>query len=107
LISAREAGAAGIVVVNYEDQLVNPSAAAGDVLQAGDLSDVVIVVLTRVDGKRVVDLADSIIDSEGQLMVMVDTETSEGATTQKETGETVHRILYLNGYPLLNTKLLV
>jgi mannosidase alpha-like ER degradation enhancer 1 len=107
LTSAREAGAAGVVVVNHEDQLVNPSAAASDVLQAGDLSDVAIVVLTRADGKRVVDLADSIVDAEGQLMVMVDTEMSEGATTPKETGEPVNRILYLNGYPLLNTKLLV
>jgi mannosidase alpha-like ER degradation enhancer 1 len=107
LTSAREAGAAGVVVVNHEDQLVNPSAAVGDVLQAGDLSGVAIVVLTRADGKRVVDLADSIVDAEGQLMVMVDTETSERATTQRETGETLNRILYLNGYPLLNTKLLV
>ena len=108
LARAREAGAAGVVVINYDDQSVNPSAAADEVLRAGDFSDVAIVVLSRADGKRVADLADSIGDGEGQLMVMVDTGTSEGVTTaQKESGETSSRILYLNGHPLLNTKLLV
>jgi ER degradation enhancer, mannosidase alpha-like 1 len=100
LIHARSAGAAGVVVISHENFGVNPTASEEELAAAGDLSDVAIVVLTAPDGQKVTALMDLAVAT-GQLMVALDKGNSPAETHGPE------RVLYLNGHPLLNTRLLV
>jgi len=112
---AYEAGASGVVVMGDEDFAINPSAGDEELEAIGDsLQDVVIVVLKQSDGKRVSTMMD-VTESQrlGQVMLVLDTgsRTTPFPRREKETKQTapgdVNRVLYLNGHPLINTRLMV
>ncbi|KAK0191006.1 alpha mannosidase-like protein [Armillaria mellea] len=98
LLMARSAGAAGVLVVSDEDVALNPTANADEVLAAGGIDDVAIAVLPRQAGNYI-----------DEMMGMVE---SRGIGRNEEEVQDVeeqpsNRILYINGHPLLNTRLLV
>lgn len=135
LLEARNAGAAGVIVISNEDLAINPTANADDVMAAGDTSDVGLLLLPRIAGKVLTELMDTIENlGSGQVMVAIHRDliataesTSKGVTQtdstreadkEKESGagdnaeernqdSTNPRILYINGHPLINTRLLV
>jgi ER degradation enhancer, mannosidase alpha-like 1 len=109
LIMAQATGAIGIIVISDEDVGVNPSAEDEELAVAGDLRDVAILLLTSTDGQAVIDLMDlAETDGTGQLRMVLQQPHSlpegDGENARKEN---INRVLYLNGYPLLNTQLLV
>jgi len=109
LVEARNAGASGVVVVSDEDTAINPTADAGELVEAGNLDDVAIVILPRTAGQLVEQLLDT-TQGIGQVMLSLEHEHQSAIT---DAGEVDHvplkndRVLYLNGHPLLNTRLLV
>ena len=107
LLHARAAGAAGVFVISDEDFGINPSAEEDELLLAGDLNDVAILVLTNFDGQLVNDMMDSAeSDGIGKLRVTLQNRSLGEDMGSADKGDT-NRVLYLNGHPLLNTKLLV
>ncbi|KAJ3723053.1 alpha mannosidase-like protein [Lentinula raphanica] len=117
LVEARDAGAAGVLVMNDEDTIINPTASSEDLEAAGDISEVAIIVLPSSDAQMVEELMDQ-AQGVGQVMLSlehhhqsgVDADMDEGpdpGEEQRETKNDSPRILYLNGHPLFNTRLLV
>lgn len=118
LAKAKAAGASGIILISNEELPINPSASAAEIATAGNLEDVVMVVINRSAGDLVLSMLDSIGDGEmGQLMLTVDPEGQSVVTevhpgterTGKESEAHLdpNRVLYINGHALLNTRLLV
>ncbi|KAF9452475.1 glycoside hydrolase family 47 protein [Macrolepiota fuliginosa MF-IS2] len=130
LLQARNAGAAGVIVIGDEDLPINPTASADEVSISGDLSDVGLLLLPKTTGKVLTELMETFENvGTGQVMVAIHrdplttAETASRATVREpekdeswsgEEGEekkdqeaTNPRILYINGHPLLNTRLLV
>lgn len=109
LVYARDAGASGVIVVSDEDSPINPSASAAEIAAAGDISDVALVLLPYTVGKSVTAMVDAAgMFGYGHVMFAVDTEAqawTEGVIdpTPGEVGQ----ILYINGHPLLNTRLII
>ncbi|KAL6299103.1 alpha-mannosidase [Sparassis latifolia] len=104
LVLAKAAGASGVVVLNDEDSNINPSTGQSELELVGDaVDDAVIVVLRQSVAKVVTDLMDA-TDGYGQLMVAIE---PEGQFVTESTSRDPNRVLYLNGHPLLNTRLLV
>lgn len=114
LVEARNAGAAGVLVLSDENTAINPTANSEDLEAAGDISQVAIIVLPRTAGQSVEHLLDT-TQGIGQVMLSLEHEHQPGvdaeADESPEQGEgskkDPNRILYLNGHPLLNTRLLV
>ncbi|KAF9055160.1 alpha mannosidase-like protein [Hymenopellis radicata] len=110
LLMGKDAGAAAVLVVSDEDVGINPTANLDEVTEAGNVADVVLLVLTREAGNIVEEMF-SLAEKQGlgQLMVSLDPEgRAETAESIQETDTAkAARILYLNGHPLLNTRLLV
>ncbi|KAF5393914.1 hypothetical protein D9757_000102 [Collybiopsis confluens] len=122
LIAARDAGAAGVIVVSDEDTAINPTANPEELEAAGDLSEVAIIVLPRSSGELVENLLDN-AESIGQVMLSlehehqstVDTGTEsepkqaqgKSAVDKESLKHDATRVLYLNGHPLFNSRLLV
>lgn len=119
---AQLAGASGVVVLTDEDLPINPGADDDELDAIGDtLDDVVITVLRRADSKELnamLDLAET--HGLGQPMVVLestgDAQPAGWGSTTKEvptptssstTAPNSNRVLYLNGHPLLNTRLMV
>ncbi|TFK43613.1 alpha mannosidase-like protein [Crucibulum laeve] len=123
LLEAKAASAAGVVVISNESGAINPTANMDEVTAAGDLSGVGIVLITRDSGEALVRLLDQAeAHGAGRIMVMVNpgphssldnTDTGHVPTEkdsrkeEKEKDPNSNRILYINGHPLLNTRLLV
>ncbi|KAF9006459.1 alpha mannosidase-like protein [Cyathus striatus] len=116
LLQARAAGAAGALVISNDNSALNPTANPDEVTQAGDLSDSGIVVLTKLAGATIVKLLDYAERSPtSQLAVTVNPghhldNVVKRPASQEQREERVKdpsRILYINGHPLLNTRLLV
>jgi mannosidase alpha-like ER degradation enhancer 1 len=119
LAHAAGAGASGVIVVNTDDQGVNPSAEREDVAKAGGaIEGAVLVVVPRSAGEeilKVVEVAGRYGGGGGGVMVEVVREEKgeEGAVAaaaakrRRRQSVEENRILYLNGHPLLNTRLLV
>ncbi|KAH8118447.1 alpha-mannosidase [Phellopilus nigrolimitatus] len=125
LSHAARAGAAGVVVISDTDTPLNPSADAAEMEEfAGDtLEHAVLVVVTRTAGEEVEKLMDAATArGSADVLVSVEPEGQAGKTeahsseesVRKEiekrarsTGEHRGKILYLNGHPLLNTRILV
>ncbi|KAG1755785.1 glycoside hydrolase family 47 protein [Suillus lakei] len=109
LVYARDAGASGVLVVSDEDAPINPSASAAEIAAAGDISDVVLVLLPSTVGNSVTAMVDAAgMFGYGHVMFAVDAEPqawTEGLIdpTPGEFGQ----ILYINGHPLLNTRLII
>ncbi|KAF8897458.1 alpha mannosidase-like protein [Infundibulicybe gibba] len=112
LLHAKSASAAGIIVISDEDTPINPSANAEEIMAAGDLNDVAIVLLPRQAGEQVEEMMKLAV-GQGMGRVMVELDQVEQEDTASPSPEPVqknsdiHRILYLNGHPLLNTRLLI
>ncbi|KAF7433136.1 alpha mannosidase-like protein [Pleurotus ostreatus] len=115
LLHAKSAGASGVIVISDIESRLNPSADAEDLDQAGDISDVALVVLPPSSG-FVVDQLLKLTESTGMGRLVV-TLVPEGQPAMHDEGhipaelpsrtqQTKKRILYLNGHPLVNTQLL-
>ncbi|KAJ6509896.1 alpha mannosidase-like protein [Mycena vitilis] len=110
LIMARDAGAAGVFVVSNEDVALNPTADPEELEVAGNLGDVGLVVLSPQVGQLVHDMLDSTDERGGQVLLQVDPERLSAPSpdiVHEAEKEKAHKILYLNGHPLLNTRLLI
>jgi len=111
LLRAKEAGAAGVLVISDDDLPLNPTADAADLEAAGDLGDVGLIVLTPETGKLVYDLLWSTAERGGQVMVQLTSppqpDSAEISPKPEGQGVPPPRVLYLNGHPLLNTRLLI
>ncbi|TFK55771.1 alpha-mannosidase [Heliocybe sulcata] len=118
LLHAQAAGASGVVVISDDELPLNPSATQHEIDAAGgSIEEVAIVVLQRSAGQSILDILEyTNVHGLGQLMVAVDPEGSsipvEGQrSTQQERvlrlQDDTTRVLYLNGHPLLNTRLMV
>ncbi|TRM68046.1 glycoside hydrolase family 47 protein [Schizophyllum amplum] len=118
LVRARDAGAIGVLVAGAEDAPVNPTADADELATAGDLSGQVLLTLTRKAGttlKRM--LKDAEERRLGQVMLLLDPDDllaevppldeAENEHQGEESSSQEHRILYLNGHPLMNTRIIV
>ncbi|KAF7352860.1 alpha-1,2-Mannosidase [Mycena venus] len=96
LVLARDAGAAGVLVVSNEDLALNPTADTKELEEVGQL---------------VHDMLDSTEERGGQVVLQVDPERLSApppdVVHEAPKDSKVHKILYLNGHPLLNTRLLI
>ena len=117
LVMAKSAGASGVVIVSDEELGINPSAATAEVAAAGDVSDVALVVLKRSAGQLVTLMLDSTeARGAGYVILVLDPEGYSGTTLRPDetladpqTHNLVNpgRVMYVNGHPLLNTRLVV
>ncbi|KAH7922461.1 glycoside hydrolase family 47 protein [Leucogyrophana mollusca] len=106
LAYARAAGASGVIVINDSDSPLSPSANADDIAAAGDLSDVALVLLTRTEGESVTAILDtSEGHGAGHLMVTIHPEGWPAQTNALPLD--TNRVLYINGHPILNSRLLI
>lgn len=98
------AGAVGAIILTDEVNGINPTASPEEVEEAGDLG--VLLVLTARDS---VSVEDMFRQANGQpVMVAIDWGRRASSSVSKVVEDHNHpRILYLNGHPLLNTRLLV
>ena len=127
LVHARRAGASGVVVISDEDLHINPSAEAADLDGVEELvSDAVAVVLKRSVGEAVAAmLAAAEEKGVGQVLVAVEPDVEDvrplaeqypeestpevdlDVETDENAPRDAIRMLYINGHPLVNTRLLV
>ncbi|KAH0840020.1 hypothetical protein J3R83DRAFT_983 [Lanmaoa asiatica] len=105
LIYARDAGASGVIVVNTDDALINPSATSSEVAAAGELYDVALVLLPHTAGKNIAAMLDaSGLFGYGNVLFSIE---PEGWTGQPKAGGDKHddqdgqmpHVLYINGHP--------
>jgi mannosidase alpha-like ER degradation enhancer 1 len=108
LVFAKKAGAVGVIVVSDEDIHINPSSTEDELQQVGDINDVALVILKQSEAAAVLDMME-IAQSEGLLMVSLDPErwpaTPDKVQQVKDSRES-GKTLFLNGHPLMNTRLL-
>ncbi|KXN83702.1 ER degradation-enhancing alpha-mannosidase-like protein 1 [Leucoagaricus sp. SymC.cos] len=132
LLEARSVGAAGIIVLSNEELAINPTADADEAAAAGDISDIGLVLLPRNTGKVLLELIKTLENlGTGQVMAAIhrdplgtansakrgtsyqepkvkEAEKDEDQGGEDQNQDTINpRILYINGHPLLNTRLLV
>ncbi|CCM05644.1 uncharacterized protein FIBRA_07874 [Fibroporia radiculosa] len=112
LVFAREAGASGVIVLSDEEIYINPTADAPELAEVGEIiKDVVVVVLRRSGGKVVSEMLDAAERLRiARIVVSVQPEAQPTLDHGKDYQDTLkdnHRVLYLNGHPLLNTRLMV
>ena len=113
LTYARDAGASGVIVINTDDTHINPSATSDEIAAAGELHNVALVLLPHTAGKNIAAMLDaSGLFGYGNVLFSID---PEGWSSQPKAGgdgrddqedQTPH-VLYINGHPLLNTRLIV
>ncbi|KAF9482475.1 alpha mannosidase-like protein [Pholiota conissans] len=117
LLQARDALAAGIIIISDEDTGINPTANPDELSQVGDLSGVAVILLPKKTGET---LEQMIIVSEksSTLQIVIalqrklddkgDSESlpRDGQVEDDQTKDP-NRILYINGHPLINTRLWV
>jgi len=101
---ARAASAAGVVVLSNENIAVNPSANADEMEEARNMNDVCLVLLSKTSGDMVKQMMNR-AEREGSQVLMVVEDVPHLVHTPPEKDPS--RILYINGYPLINTRLLV
>ncbi|EIN10701.1 alpha mannosidase-like protein [Punctularia strigosozonata HHB-11173 SS5] len=118
LVHARDAGAAGAVVISDDDFPINPSAGEEDVQAAGaSINEVALVVVTRSTGSLIESMMD-LVDRgvSGQVMLAVEPEPQTATKARDRQAPTrtedvrkrdPQQNLYLNGHPLVNTRLIV
>lgn len=119
---AQLAGASGVVVLTDEELPINPGADDDELDAIGDTLDgVVIIVLRRPDSKELsamLDLAEThalgqpmvVLEATGEAQLAGWGSAAQEVPTPTPTTATVpnsNRVLYLNGHPLLNTRLMV
>ncbi|KAI0321883.1 alpha-mannosidase [Amylostereum chailletii] len=112
---AHRAGASGVVVISDEDLAINPSVEPEELVEIGDtLDDAVMLVLRHSEGQIVSAMLDAAEAQRlGRLVLILEGRHASGSgtaggTMQSRRRETdVHRVLHINGHPLLNTRLIV
>ncbi|KZT74450.1 glycoside hydrolase family 47 protein [Daedalea quercina L-15889] len=123
LVHARRAGASGVIVVSDEETNINPSADKTDLDGLEDLiDDAVVVVLRRSVGEAVSAMLAAAEDRGiGQVLVAIESEAQDvqplvdeylddGARDvemEPDAPREAARMLYINGHPLVNTRLVV
>lgn len=120
LVQAKAANASGVVVISDEDHPITPSADAEALGTVGNaLDDVSMVVIGRLDGDVISTMLDAAeLQGVGQVMMAIASsgfpvpkqeKEGTGGEQKKDGGKESdpHRVLYLNGHPLLNTRLLI
>jgi mannosidase alpha-like ER degradation enhancer 1 len=108
LLHAKAASAAGVLVISDDNLVINPTANLDEVEAAGDLSDVALVLLPQKAGEVLTDMLDHAeqgLLSQVRMVLEDDSEESNAGHIPPE--KDPNRILYINGHPLLNTRLLV
>ncbi|KAJ6614326.1 alpha mannosidase-like protein [Mycena sp. CBHHK59/15] len=107
VLRARAAGAAGVLVISNEDTAINPTADPKELEAAGDISDVGLIVLPTHVGQLVHEMLDSVMLQLDPERLSAAPDSAQISQEDKEREEKVHKILYINGHPLLNTRLLI
>ena len=126
LINGKKAGASGVLVIADEEHGVNPSADQAALRDAGvSLDDVAIVVVGLPDGELILSMMET-AETRGMghaMLAVVPMDEPVGQTEETKSEEPrpeptrdrsdrkaasePARVLYLNGHPLLNTRLMV
>lgn len=123
LLNARDAGAAGVLIVSDEEHGVNPTANADELEQAGDLSEVAAILLPKKVGESFEEMV-ALSETTGTMQIRLALQQSieeefippdDDSSEQDQEEQVVDdqpvkdpaRILYINGHPLINTRLLV
>jgi ER degradation enhancer, mannosidase alpha-like 1 len=107
LIQARDVGAAGVVVISDEDGAINPTANTDEVEAAGDINDIVITLLPHRAGAALEAVMTTAEQAGWEVLMKLETELEDAPQPVSEPKKDPNRILYINGHPLLNTRLLV
>ncbi|PPQ77269.1 hypothetical protein CVT25_010851 [Psilocybe cyanescens] len=116
VINARDASAVGVIIISDEEASINPTANSDELEAAGDLSGVAVVLLPKKAGdafEELLILTESMKST--QIMVALQNQPSLGPDdpgyipieAEEEHPKDPNRILYINGHPLINTRLLV
>lgn len=118
-LNARAAFANAIIIVSNEDFGVNPTANPEELEAAGDISDMVLILFPQKTGEL---FEEMILATEalGMSQIRIAVEPKADATEEddvevnlptkpgkEELERDPSRILYINGHPLINTRLLV
>jgi mannosidase alpha-like ER degradation enhancer 1 len=118
LLQARDALAAGIIIISDEETGINPTANIEELAGVGDLSDVGVILLPKKTGETFEEMI-LVSEKSSTLQIMValqrelddfgDSESSpkHGDEAEEEQTKDPNRILYINGHPLMNTRLLI
>jgi mannosidase alpha-like ER degradation enhancer 1 len=117
LLYARAASASAVIIISDDNLAINPTANPDDLEAAGDLSDAAVILLPKETGEALENMliVTGILGS-AEIRVSVDTKRSEGHGEELERSHSAGkdqgdkettRVLYVNGHPLINTRLLV
>jgi mannosidase alpha-like ER degradation enhancer 1 len=109
LLYARAASASAVIIISDNNLPISPTADADDLEAAGDLSDAAVIVLPKETGEALENMliVTSILGS-AEIRVSVDTKMQRSHSAGKDQGDKgTARVLYVNGHPLINTRLLV
>ncbi|KAG8727947.1 alpha mannosidase-like protein, partial [Ceratobasidium sp. 428] len=106
---AKEAGAAGVIVVSDNNGFINPSVdEAEQKLADSELADVALVVITKAEGRKLSEMLESVEGKATNLMVeVVRQPLLEDEIEKIEKEEEKPRLLYINGKALLNTVIML
>ena len=119
LEEAALAGASGVVTLTDDDNGINPSAAIEDIQNLRtSLDDVAIVTISRPDSMLITAMLDSAeLHGRDVLMTIASAGEASDNTHRPESAVPLderrtkaregNRVLYLNGHPLLNTRLML
>lgn len=108
LVYARDAGASGVIVVSDDDAATNPSASPEEIAAAGDIDDIALVLLPHSVGRSVAAMVGAAgTFGYGHVMVAVEPEAQTIVESVGQTPGEIGQILYINGHPLLNTRLML
>lgn len=113
LLHARDALAAGILIISDEESGINPTANADELIEAGDLSGVAVILLPKKAGQAVEELVlltEKLHSSQIRIALQEPHHSDIEQTSPPEREEEPkdpNRILYINGHPLINTRLLI
>jgi mannosidase alpha-like ER degradation enhancer 1 len=113
LLYARAASASVVIIISDDNRATNPTADADELEAAGDLSGAAVILLPKKTGEALEDMliATSKLGTT-EIRISVDANRSEGhgdelERSHVEKDEETSRVLYINGHPLINTRLLV
>lgn len=120
LLTAKEAGASGVIVINDDDARISPSINEDEREEVGDtVDDVALVILAKTAGETVMDMIKrtQYLDV-GQVMFMIDPESRQvgvkkptknykSSNDMDKLKDDIQKVLYLNGHALVNTRLVV
>ena len=111
LLYARAASASAIIVISDDNLPVNPTANPDELEAAGDLSNAAVILLQKKTGEALEDMVITTSKLGSGIRISVDREEHGDSRYSKPLGHTkdeeATRILYINGHPLINTRLLV